>query len=124
VIASREQDGVNKLYKLKTTKQCNINILATLSQTQKVIVAQEVWTFELLKSSTSIKRKGEWNATNLDNYKCNYNGCFIGKQVKHEIPKQNNMHVIEKNAFIHLKLCGPMLHSSLGGSQYYISFTG
>jgi hypothetical protein len=21
-------------------------------------------------------------------------------------------------------LCGPMLHSSLGGSQYYISFTG
>jgi hypothetical protein len=82
VIATREQDGVNKLYKLKTTKQHNINILATpatLSPTHKVLVAQEVWTFKLLKSSTSIKRKGEWNATILDNYKCACNGCFIGK---------------------------------------------
>jgi len=34
------------------------------------------------------------------------------------------MQVIEKNAFIHLELCGPMPHASLEGSQYYTSFIG
>ncbi len=49
--------------------------------------------------------------------------CTKGKYVKNEMPKQNNTHVIEKNAIIHLNLCGPLPHASLRGSWYGISFS-
>ncbi len=48
--------------------------------------------------------------------------CTKRKYVKNEVPKQNNTHVIEKNAIIHLDLCGQLPHVSLRSSWYGISF--
>jgi hypothetical protein len=49
--------------------------------------------------------------------------CTKGKHVKHKVPKQNNTHVIEKNAFIQLDLCRQLPHASLRCSWYGISFS-
>jgi hypothetical protein len=49
--------------------------------------------------------------------------CTKGKHVKHEVPKENNTHVIEKNVFIQLPLCRQLPHASLGGSWYGTSFS-
>ncbi len=49
--------------------------------------------------------------------------CILGKQHKEHVPKANVSRATTRNVLIHSNLCGPFIHTSLGGSKYFVTFT-
>jgi len=49
--------------------------------------------------------------------------CVMGKQHKQSALKKNMTKSSQQNELIHIDICGPFWHLSLGGSKYFITFT-